>query len=83
MTARRVDIADPNVRDIELCRRSDIADWLGVTLQGFDWMRANGKAPEPCTPDGVRPRWRVGDVRGFYSARKASDAKPAVDKNCV
>lgn len=66
-----IDIGNPEVRDMDLCQRGDIAAWLRISIQSFDWLRRNGRAPKPCTPDGMRPKWRVGEVRRFYTTRDA------------
>ena len=66
---RRIDIADPRVRDTEICTRSDIADWLGVSQSAFDMMRKEGRAPKSIMPEKSRPRWLVGDVRRFYGLK--------------
>lgn len=64
---RRVNIADPAISDNELCRREDVAEWLKIGVSTFDLWRHQRRTPKPCTPKGTRPRWRVGDVRAFYS----------------
>lgn len=74
MLPRRTDIADPSVRDTDICTRQDIADWLGVTVSAFDFMRKEGRAPKSCMPEKSRPRWIVGDVRRFYGVKSETES---------
>ena len=71
-----VDIADPAVRDGELCGRADIAAWLRVSVQRLDAMRRKGLFPEACTPAGIRPRWTVGTARDYLKGLRKFVEKP-------
>lgn len=71
---RRTDIADPRVRNTDICTRQDIADWLGITLSAFDQMRKENRAPKSCMPEKSRPRWLVGDVRRFYGMKTETES---------
>lgn len=80
MRKKHIDIADSSVPDTALCGRLDIIEWLGICPSTFDNWRRDGKLPKPCTPENIRSaRWRVGDVRRFYSSEleSESEAKPA------
>ena len=61
-----IDIADPTISDDTLCRREDIGAWLKISLTSLDTWRHRGWVPAPCTPEGARPRWGVGDIRKFF-----------------
>lgn len=73
----RIDIADPAVHEDTLVTRQECADFVRITPTSWDRLVARGTAPAKVTPDGVWPRWRVGDIREWLknnnSAKKASE----------
>lgn len=70
MMTSRINIADPNVGDDQLCTRQECADFLRITAVSWDRLTKLGKAPEKVTPEGVWPRWRVGDIRAYFKIRQ-------------
>ena len=75
------DIASPETLDGATCTRTDLANWLQVTAKTIDSWRRTGQFPKPITPEGIAPRWLVGDIRKHFnigSAREvAKEQQPA------
>jgi predicted DNA-binding transcriptional regulator AlpA len=63
-----VDISSPDVHDDFLATRADIAALLRIDPRHFDKLVKKGSVPKPCTPKGMYPRWRVGDIRAWLAA---------------
>jgi hypothetical protein len=74
-------IADEeHVPDATLVTRSECAAYCRITTQSWDRLCLRGDAPKRVTPKGVRPLWRAGDVRKWYSGRTASEDQSEAGK---
>lgn len=70
-----INIADKtNTPDDMLVTRKDCAAYVGIGDRSWDRWERQGKCPKRCTPEGVSPRWRAGDVRNYFASKTQQEA---------
>ena len=72
-----INLADESLPDGQLVTRAECANYLRLSLRGWDHMVLKGVAPKPVTIPGAHPRWRLGDVRAMLTSpeREKGDAE--------
>ena len=68
-----MNLADESLPDGQLVTRAECANYLRLSLRGWDRMVAKGVAPQPVTMPDVRPRWRLGDIRAMLTPSKVEE----------